>query len=636
MELDTSVERIDEYKFEPIKGYPMLNWKGKRPFKGTKFFPAQLKEVHGDDVNGWLNKIFWGDNIQVMSHLLKEYRGKVHLVYIDPPFDSKADYKKKIKLKGKEVSNDTSMLEEKQYTDMWSNDEYLQFLYERLVLIRELLSDNGAIYLHCDWHKVHHIRCIMDEVFGQDNFLNEIIWKRKGGSAGTTNRFGVVTDTILSYAKSNTFQLKALYTRDSVEAKEYIKQRFKKKDSEGRLYMVAPIERNAALGHRENLKYEYNGYKPTYGWMMSKARLTEFDNDGKLEWNSNNKPVRRVFLDEYKGQPIENLWSDIHVINPMATERLDYPTQKPEKLIQRIIESSSEVGDIIFDCFMGSGTTMAVAQKLGRRFIGADINLGAIQTATKRLLKIVDAYKNTTLSEDEEYKACGFEVFNVNNYDVFRNPVQAKDLLIEALEIDPLGQGNYFDGMKDGQKVKIMPINRIATKKDVSDLINNLNYKEYEQLTKENSKAKVDDILLVCMGHDPEMTPHFKKECSYNINIDIFDILKDGSELVFKRESEAKIVIDGNTLRVEKFYPNTLLEKLRQDNTEVEDYREVVESIMIDANYDGSVFEPTIVDIPEKKELVSCEYELPTNCGTIAIKITDLLSETYFEVMSNG
>lgn len=138
------------------------------------------------------------------------------------------------------------------------------------------------------------------------------------------------------------------------------------------------------------------------------------------------------------------------------------------------------------------------------------------------------------------------------------------------------------------------------------------------------------------MGHDQEMTPHFKKECQYNINIDIYDILKDGSELVFKRESEAKIEIDENKLTVEKFYPNTLLEKLRQDGIEVEDYRETVESIMIDTNYDGSVFEPTIVDIPEKKELVSGEYKLPKDSGTVAIKITDLLSETYFEVVSNG
>jgi len=577
IELDNSVERVDEYKFEPIKGYPMLNWKGKRPFKGTKYFPAQLKEVHGDDVNGWLNKMFWGDNIQVMSHLLKEYRGKVDLVYIDPPYDSKADYKKKIKLKGQELKNDTSILEEKQYTDMWSNDEYLQFMYERLILIRELLSEKGTIYLHSDWHKSHHLRCIMDEVFGATNFKNEIIWHYRTGNL-SKKQFQRKHDTIFFYSKNPDADQFNVQTK-----KEYY-----------------------SCIYGPEFKLGFKG-----------------PNDGHDEYG------------DYKISDIDDVWS-ISAVFTAGSEHLPYPTQKPEKLLTQIILASSQEGDLVFDCFMGSGTTMAVTQKLGRKFIGADINIGSVHMSTKRLLKIQDEYKATELSEDENLKVCGFEVYNVNNYDVFRNPVQARDLLIEALEIDPLSQGNYFDGMKDGQKVKLMPVNRIATKKDVSDLITNLDYKEYEQKTKENSTAKVDDILLVCMGHDPEITAHFKKECSYNINIDIYDILKDGSELVFKRESEAKIVIDGSKLTVEKFYPNTLLEKLRQDETEVEDYREMVESIMIDTNYDGSVFEPTIVDIPEKKELVSGEYELPDNAGAIAIKITDLLSETYFEVVSNG
>jgi hypothetical protein len=121
------VERVEEFRFEPIKGYPMLNWRGKRPFTSTRYYPAQHKETHGEEMNGWLNKIFWGDNLQVMSHLLKEYRGKIDLVYIDPPFDSKAEYKKKITLKGNQIENDQSSFEEKQYTDIWNNDEYLQF-----------------------------------------------------------------------------------------------------------------------------------------------------------------------------------------------------------------------------------------------------------------------------------------------------------------------------------------------------------------------------------------------------------------------------------------------------------------------------------------------------------------------------
>ncbi len=162
-----------------IKGYPELRWTGKRPYRSTQYFPAQLKESYGEATDGWMNKIFWGDNLQVMSHMLKEYRGKIDLIYIDPPFDSKADYKKKIKLKGKAVEGDTLAFEEKQYGDIWNSDEYLQFMYERLVLLRELLSTTGVIYLHCDHHQVAHLRCLMDEVFGPDHFLNMVTWRRQ-------------------------------------------------------------------------------------------------------------------------------------------------------------------------------------------------------------------------------------------------------------------------------------------------------------------------------------------------------------------------------------------------------------------------------------------------------------------------
>lgn len=175
---DTKYEQMT-FEFEsrpPIKGYPELHWTGKRPYKSTVYYPAQRKETYGEAKDGWLNKIYWGDNLQVMSHLLKEYRGKINLIYIDPPFDSKADYKKKIELKGKTVSNDQSTFEEKQYGDIWTNDEYLQFMYERLILCRELLSNDGSIFLHCDWHKSAHLRLLMDEIFGYDKLRNEIAW----------------------------------------------------------------------------------------------------------------------------------------------------------------------------------------------------------------------------------------------------------------------------------------------------------------------------------------------------------------------------------------------------------------------------------------------------------------------------
>lgn len=200
---------------KPIKGYPELRWTGKRPYRSTVYYPAQLKEVYGQEKDGWFNKIFWGDNLQVMSHLLKEYRGKIDLIYIDPPFDSKADYKKKIKLKGREISNDQSTFEEKQYGDIWTNDEYLQFMYERLILCKELLSDNGSIFLHCDWHKSHYLRGLMDEVFGAQNFKNEIIWHYKRWTA-SSRAFQAMHDNIFSMQKEKIIHLTRLKSKKTI------------------------------------------------------------------------------------------------------------------------------------------------------------------------------------------------------------------------------------------------------------------------------------------------------------------------------------------------------------------------------------------------------------------------------------
>jgi adenine-specific DNA-methyltransferase len=223
---------VDKYEFEPIKGYPMLNWRGKRPFTSTQYYPAQLKEIHGEEVDGWRNKIYWGDNLQVMSHLLKDFRGKIDLIYIDPPFDSKADYKKVIQFRKSRVSNDQSSFEEKQYSDIWTNDEYLQFMYERICLCRELLAVHGTLWLHCDWHQSHRLRSILDEIFGQESFLNEIVWQRTFARA-TSKTINNIHDNILVYAKTQRFRWNPIKTPPS---KEYVESRFTMADEDGRKY----------------------------------------------------------------------------------------------------------------------------------------------------------------------------------------------------------------------------------------------------------------------------------------------------------------------------------------------------------------------------------------------------------------
>ncbi len=634
------VSRVDTYTFEPIRGYPMLQWAGKRPFTSTQYYPAQHKETYGPEVEGWRNKLYWGDNLQVMSHLLKEYRGKVKLVYIDPPFDSKADYKRTIQIKGQLASSDQMVFEEKQYTDIWVNDEYLQFMYERLILVKELLDDGGALYLHCDWHKSHYLRLILDEIFGMDNFVNEIIWKRRGGLLNQTRQYGVATDTILFYVKSSSYIWNQQYSKYDTE--DYVQERFKYVDENGRRYRLSPI---VSPSYSPNLIYEYKGYKPPKnGWSLSFETMQRFESEGRLYFpdDKNQRIQRKQYLDEWNGRVVQNLWDDIPPVNPMAGEKIDYPTQKPELLLERIIRASSRPGDLIFDCFMGSGTTQSIAMKLGRRFIGADINLGAVQITTKRLLAVsseLDTHLQKLFSEDNQPAIfyTGFEMYNVNNYDIFRNPAQAKELLIQALEVNPFPAGSLFDGEKDGRMVKVMPINRIATRQDLNDLLTGFDYRTFEKRQAEHPNQVVERVTLVCMGHEPDLAAVLAQQMApFKLDIQVVDILRDKQDLQFKREAEAKIVIREGYLVIEQFYPMNLMMKLSLQKEYVENWRELVDSIMIDWNYDGAVLQPTVIDVPEGNALVAGRYHIPDDAGTIRVKITDLLSESLEMELKHG
>ena len=554
------------FEFEqrkPIKGYPELHWTGKRPYTSTQYYPAQLKEVYGEPKDGWMNKIFWGDNLQVMSHMLKEYRGKIDLIYIDPPFDSKADYKKRVKIKKQFIENDSNTFEEKQYGDIWTNDEYLQFMYERLTLIKELLSDKGTIYLHCDWHRSHYLRFMLDEVFGANNFVNELIWHYSG--AGTPKGcWAKRHDNLFVYSKTDNYIFNADEVR--IEYSESTKERF------------SHTIRNV----RDGIDFGEQSLNP---------------------------------LGKYPEDVVQ-----IPIEAPSANIRTGYPTQKPEALLEKIIKASSNPGDLVFDCFMGSGTTQSVAMKLGRKFIGADINLGSIQTTTKRILtegkSLIDKYT-------------GFEVYNVNNYEFFRNPLEAKELLIEALGIQKFDASSIYDGELDGFMVKIMPTNRIATKADLEELKANLPYKIFEKRKEENPNAIVEKIKIICMGHEADLKASIEQDLSaYKLDIEIVDILRDKTELQFKREADAVVEKEKGKLIVKEFYPMNLLQKLSMQKESVEDWKQLVESVMIDWSYDGKTMKPAICDVPAKDEFVKGIYDIPSDAKRIKIKIIDLISES--------
>lgn len=644
--LDTaSTTNVEKYEFEPIKGYPMLNWRGKRPFTSTQYYPAQLKEVHGEEVDGWRNKIFWGDNLQILSHLLKNFRGAFRLIYIDPPFDSKADYRKTIHLRGQEVKGSFIPFEEKQYGDIWNNDEYLQFMYDRICLMRELLAEDGSIWLHCDWHRSHHLRCILDEVFGSSNLQNEVIWQRTDPHNDAKSRLGWIHDTIFWYAKNRE---KAIYNWSDVTvdlSESAIKEYSLVKLPSGEIVSYDPeIELTGRRFKLDDCTYKGNDASRRFYWRgarPSNKRVWPYPTieamDAALERgefylrNPERGAARcRVsYLDERDGQVLQTIWTD--------TGRMkggnDYPTQKPVELLERIVRSSTNPGDLVLDCFVGSGTTAVAAIKSGRRFVGADINLGAVNLTIQR---VSSALAEANLTQNEA-PSQGFALYNVNHYDIFRNPVQAKELLIESLEIQKLEFSTVFDGEKDGRMVKIMPVNRIATRADLNELIAGFDYKSWERKQAESPNRPVEKITLVCMGHEPDLAAELELQAKpFKIDVEVVDILRDKADLEFKRDSQAKVVIKDGQLVIEKFYPMNLLQKLSLQKESVEDWKELVESVLIDWNYDGAVLQPEVVDIPERNELVKGSYEIPADAGTIRVKITDLLSESWEGNISNG
>ena len=619
-------EIVDGYRFEPIRGQPMLRWAGKRPFTSTQYFPAQEKERHGEETDGWMNELYWGDNLQVMSHLLKKYRGRVNLIYIDPPFDSKADYKKTITLRGQKVENDHNSFEEKQYTDIWTNDEYLQFMYERLILCRELLVDTGSIYIHLDWHVGHYIKLMMDNIFGFGCFRNEIIWQKTLSRKAQSLQFGNIHDYILFYGKTSQATFNPVYEEREAEVTE---KRFPFVDERTGRRFVLDNFTQAGQGTKKYFGKVHGWIEPPAGkhWIWSQERIDEGIRDDMIRFTSGGMP--RLVRFETEGVFAGDIWSSKHMmLHSQSSEDLGYPTQKPEALLERIIKASSNPGDIVFDCFMGSGTTQAVAMKLGRKFIGADINLGAIQTTTKRLLGVA-AEIGKQLPNQDEPKYTGFTVYNVNNYDVFRNPVETKDLLVQALELQPLPGGSMYDGEKDEWFYKIMPVNRLATKADLNEIVTGFDYKAAEKAALDNPGKPVLKLRLVCMGHEPDLKASLEEQLkAFKVEIEVVDILRDKSQLVFKRDSEAKIVRAGGKVKIKAFYPMNLLKKLSLQKSKVGEWRELVESVMVDFNYDGAVFTPTVVDVPKDNEFVKGEYAIPEGAGTIRVKITDLLAES--------
>lgn len=341
------------------------------------FFRGQVPNIPNafnaaQDGGSWMNRLVYGDNLLTMQALLAgdpqtglpSLRGKVDLIYIDPPFDSKADYRTPITLPNASFSQRPTVIEQFAYADTWEEGtiSYLKMIYPRLMLMKEMLSEKGSIYVHIDWHIGAYVKVVLDEIFGKENFRNEIIWKRgtvKGAKA-VGNQFARNHDMILYYSKGNDY---VYHTQYLPYSEEYIKQRYTKDDNDGR----GPYT-DQAIGTR------------------SEESLVEMAKDNRIFITSTGKRRVKYYLSEAKGIAMDDSWNDISEVNSMAKENVGYATQKPEALLERIIKSSSNEGDLVCDFFGGSGTTAAVAEKLGRRWITGDVGKPASLVMRKRFI----------------------------------------------------------------------------------------------------------------------------------------------------------------------------------------------------------------------------------------------------------
>lgn len=583
-------------KIETPKGRPLLQWINKHPLEYVTGFPTQLIEIfdpqkkdtflrtpkYSDLEKNWHNLLFHGDNKEVLATLLElGFRGKVDLIYIDPPFASNKDYVRKVELRGLKdlgrIEEDSeSLIQQTMYEDIWKRDEYFQFMYERLILLKELLAETGSIYVHLDYRMMHYLKVLMDEVFGEDNFRNEIIWAYRRWTA-QSKIFQNSHDVILWYSKSDQYTWSQPYEKYADEA----------------------------------------------------AHFTEEDEKGKYRWQYLHGKKYKLYLKE--GTRMKDWWNDLPYINSMAQERTGYATQKPESLLERIIKASSVENDLVLDCFVGSGTTCAVAQKLGRRWIGVDVNKGAIQVTSKRLQKIIKDQKET--------KYPTFAIYKVNNYDLRILKTEAKELAIQQYGITKIKTDPFFDGLRDsGELVKIIDFNHPLTLLDLQLIADELNKRPDEDR----------DIVVISLGRETKVdawVEEWNKKQPYKDarsgkrirQFLIFD-LNDRNFVSYEpSKAEVEITRVGESrarIKIISFISPTIIHRLTLEpgllQKKVPDFRSMIDVVLIDTHYDGEVFRISYSDIPEKQsDLVKGEYELeiskePTK---IAIKIIDMLGE---------
>jgi adenine specific DNA methylase Mod len=481
----------------PFQTIETVNESAQQRQKTLDFFAAEPTA----DFNNkeWRNRLIWGDKKYVLPSLLPEFAGKVNLIYIDPPFNVGSDFSFTATIADNPDSEEDettefvkqpSIIEQKAYRDTWGKglDSYMQWFYETVLLLKELLAEDGSIYVHLDWHVSHYAKAIMDEVFGYDNFRNDITWlrsKNPKGSQHIAKKLSTDTDSILYYSKSENANL--YYDRIKIPlTKEELVIKYDRTDELGS-FTDGPIVRGASMGERENLNFEYKGFKPgKYGWRVNLEKLKEIDKKGNLGWTSNGKPYRKLRPEEDTGNPVGNSWSDISLVNPQALERVGYATQKPEALLERILKASSNEGDLVLDCFCGSGTTAATSERLNRRWITCDLGRFAIHTARKRFLGITNVkpfiVQNLGKYERQQWMNAEFE----SPEDRLEQEKTYRHFILELYHAKSLDGYTWLHGAKAGKMIHVGGVETPVTVDDIKATI-----KEFWKLVgKEKSVEK--------------------------------------------------------------------------------------------------------------------------------------------------
>ena len=446
---------------------------------------GDLFDSRGRQLQGWTNKLIWGDNKLILSSLKAgalrrqiEEAGGLKLIYIDPPFDVGADFSMDIEIGGETFHKEPNLLEQIAYRDTWGRgaDSFISMIYERLILMRDLLAEDGSIYVHMAPTMAPFIEMTMNEVFGRDRTLGSIVWQRATAHGNVGVRYATVTDRIIVATRSENYIWGSPYQPYS---KDYIESHYSSVEpGTGRRFtlrdVTAPMSRASA-----SQIYEWRGVRPVGSrcWSFTEKRMNELFNAGKIVMTGGKMPRMKLYLDEMPGIPATDLWNDLSAVNSQAREDTQYPTQKPEALLERIIKASSNPGDLVADFFCGSGTTAAVAEKLGRRWIASDLGKFGIHTTRKRLIGVQRELK----AAEKDFRA--FEVLNLGRYErqaylnvggrltgaqkeqaLAQKERDFRDLILRAYKASGFTEGaatqdGFFHGARNGRLVAIGPIN---------------------------------------------------------------------------------------------------------------------------------------------------------------------------------